>query len=67
MAPDNVKTVKHFTDLRGMKNIERAIDGDDFDISTPVAVSPFFKKSNVILTLRQMSRQPSAVISSLWR
>jgi len=54
-SADNVKTVKHFTDLRGMKNIERAIDeGDDFDISTfTVAVSPFFKsKSNVILTLK---------------
>ena len=50
-----MKTVKHFTDLRGMKNIERAIaEGDDFDISTfTVAVSPFFKsKSNVILTLK---------------
>jgi hypothetical protein len=54
-STDNVKTVKHFTDPRGMKNIERAIaEGDDFDISTfTIAVSPFFKsKSNVILTLK---------------
>jgi hypothetical protein len=54
-STDNVKTVKHFTDPRGMKNIERAIaEGDDFDISTfTMAVSPFFKsKSNVILTLK---------------
>ena len=54
-STDNIKTVKHFTDLRGMKNIERAIaEGDDFDISTfTVANSPFFKsKSNVILTLK---------------
>jgi hypothetical protein len=54
-STDNIKTVKHFTDLRGMKNIERAIaEGDDFDISTfTVAASPFFKsKSNAILTLK---------------
>jgi hypothetical protein len=54
-SADNVKTVKHFTDPRGMKNIERAIaEGDDFDISTfTIAASPFFKsKSNVILTLK---------------
>jgi hypothetical protein len=54
-STDNIKTVKHFTDLRGMKNIERAIaEGDDFDISTfTVVTTPFFKsKSNVILTLK---------------
>ena len=54
-STDNIKTVKHFTDLRGMKHIERAIaEGDDFDISTfTIAASPFFKsKSNVILTLK---------------
>ena len=54
-STENVKTVKHFTDPRGMKTIERAIgEGKDFDISTfTVAVSPFFKsKSNVILTLK---------------
>ena len=54
-STDNIKTVKHFTDPRGMKNIERAIgEGDDFDISTfTIAASPFFKgKSNVILTLK---------------
>ena len=54
-STNNIKTVKHFTDLRGMKNIDRAIaEGDDFDISTfTVANSPFFKsKSNVILTLK---------------
>jgi len=54
-STENVKTVKHFTDPRGMKTIERAIgEGEDFDISTfTMAVSPFFKsKSNLILTLK---------------
>tara|TARA_R110000744_G_scaffold5421_11_gene19203 strand:+ start:4173 stop:5168 length:996 start_codon:yes stop_codon:yes gene_type:complete len=54
-STENIKTVKHFTDPRGIRNIERAIDtGKDFDISTfTVAASPFFKsKSNVVVTLK---------------
>ena len=54
-STENIKTVKHFTNPRGIRNIERAIDtGEDFDISTfTVVAAPFFKsKSNVIVTLK---------------